>query len=74
VHFGFAAQAVNVGEELALVGPDGAAETVVVREYGSEAEGKNRGAFEAICDNASVLDSGPIIQIVFCGVFADDNG
>jgi len=74
VHLGFAAQAVNVGKELALIGTDGAAKAIVVRENGSKTEGKNGGAFEAIRDNASVFDGCPVIQIVFCGMFADDDG
>src|SRR5579862_7219002 len=74
VHLGFAAQAVNVGEELALIGTDRAAKAIVVRENGSKTEGKDGRAFEAIRDNASVFDGCPVIQIVFGGVFTYDYG
>ena len=43
VHFGFAAEAFDIGEELALVGADGATEGFVIGENGAEAEGKDGG-------------------------------
>ena len=55
VHLGLATQFVDVAEELALVGPDGFAETFVVIEDGTEAERKYGRVFEAISDNASMI-------------------
>jgi hypothetical protein len=74
VHFGFAAEFIDVAEELTLVGPDGFAETFVVVEDGSKAERENSGVFEAVSDDASMIHTGFLIE-GFCGiVFADDNG
>jgi hypothetical protein len=74
VHLGFAAEFIDVAEELALVGPDGFAEAFVVVEDGAEPEGKDGGVFEAVSDDASMIHTGFLIQ-GFCGiVFADDNG
>jgi hypothetical protein len=57
VHLGFAAKFIDIAEELALVGPDGFAETVVVVEYRAESEGKNGGVFEAVGDYSCVIDA-----------------
>jgi hypothetical protein len=74
VHFGFAAQFVDVAEELTLVGPDGFAEAVVVVENGAETEGKYGGMSKAVSDDTSMIHTRFLIQ-GFCGiVFADDNG
>jgi hypothetical protein len=74
VHLGFAAQLVDVTEELTLVGPDGFAEAIVVVEDGAEAEGKHGGMFKAISDDASMIHTRFLVQ-GFCRiVFADYNG
>jgi len=39
VHFGFAAEPLDIGQKVALVGADGAAEGVVVGEGGAESSG-----------------------------------
>ena len=57
VHLGLSTEAVDVGEELALIGTDRAAEGVIIRKNGAEAEGKNGGGLETICDHAGVVDS-----------------
>lgn len=41
VHLGLAAQPFDVGDELALVGADGAPQSVVICEDGAKAEGKD---------------------------------
>ena len=74
VHLGFAAEFIDVAEELTLVGPDGFAKAFVVIEDGAEAERKDGGVFEAVSDDASMIHTGFLIE-GFCGiVFADDNG
>ena len=55
VHFGLAAQTLDVGHEVALVGTDGAAEGVVIVKGGAEAERKNGGLCEAAGDDAGVV-------------------
>ena len=47
VHFGFAAEPLDVGQEVALVGADGTAERVVIFKGGAEPEGQNGGLREA---------------------------
>ncbi len=79
VHFGFAAEALDVGEEVALVGADGAAEAVVIGEGGGEAEGQDGGELEAVGDDAGVVASG-VLGVgghaggVFGGVLRDNDG
>ncbi len=74
VHLGFAAEFIDVSEELTLVRPDGFAEAFVVVEDGTESERKDGGMFEAVSDDASMIHTGFLIE-GFCGiVFADDNG
>jgi hypothetical protein len=41
MHLSLAAKPFHVGKEVTLVGADGAAETIIVREGGIEAEGKD---------------------------------
>jgi hypothetical protein len=74
VHLSFAAEFVDVAEELTLVGPDGFAEAFVVVEDSTKTEGKNGGMLEAVSDDASMIHTGFLIER-FCGiVFADDYG
>jgi hypothetical protein len=74
VHLGFAAEFIDVAEELTLVGPDGFAQAFVVVEYGAEAKRKDGGMFEAVSDDASMIHTRFLIE-GFCGiVFADNNG
>ena len=73
VHLGFAAQFIDVAEELSLVGPDGFAEAFVVVEDGAKAERKNGGVFEAISDDSCVVHTRFLIQTVCRVMFADDN-
>ena len=62
VHLGLAAEPFDVGDEVALVGADGAAQTIVVGEGGVEAEGKHGGEFEAVRDDACVILGGLLIE------------
>ena len=55
MHFGFAAEFIDIAEELSLVGPDGLAEAFVVAENCAESEGKNGGVLEAVSDDASMI-------------------
>ena len=74
MHLGFAAEFVDVSEELTLVGPDGFAEAVVVVEDGAESERKNGRVFEAVSDDSCMIHTRFLIQ-GFCRVmFADNNG
>ncbi len=41
MHLGLAAKAVEISQEIALVGADGAAEGLIILIYGAEAEGEN---------------------------------
>jgi len=72
VHLGLAAQAVEVSEELALVGADGTAKGFVIGEYGAEAEGQHGGHLEAIGDDFTMVDGRLLQQGFFGVVFADD--
>jgi hypothetical protein len=73
VHFGFAAEFIDIAEELSLVGPDGLAEAFVVVEDSAESEGKDCGVFEAICNDSCVVDPGFLIECVCRVMFTDDN-
>ena len=55
VHLRLAAQTLDVGQEVALVGADGAAQGVVIRERGAEPEGQHRGPVEAAGDDAGMV-------------------
>jgi len=74
VHLSFAAEFIDIAEELTLVGPDGFTEAFVVVEDGAESEGKDCGMFEAVSYDAGMIHTGFLIES-FCGiVFADYNG
>ncbi len=74
VHLGLAAKAIEVGEELALVGANGAAKGFVIREDSTEAEGQHGGHLEAVGNDFAVID-GRLLHQGFVGVvFADDDG
>ena len=73
VHLGFAAEFIDIAEELALVGPDGFAKAFVVVEDSAESEGKYGGVLETICDDSCVVDPGFLIECVCRAVFADDD-
>ena len=73
VHFGLAAEFLNIAEELSLVGPDGFAEAFVVVEDGTESEGKDGRVLETICDNSCVVDPGFLIKSICRVMFADDD-
>jgi len=73
VHFGFAAEFIDVAEELALVGPDGLSKAFVVVEDGAESERKNGGVLETICDYSCVVDPGFLIKCICRVMFADDD-
>ena len=76
MHLGLAAEAFDVGQEVALVGADGAAKRIVVGEGGAEAERKDGGVFETICDDTCMISSELAIERchLFVRVFRDDNG
>jgi hypothetical protein len=75
VHLGFAAETLDVGLKVALVGADGAAKGVVVLKGGAEAEGQNGGELEAVCNDAGVVFGSLLIKIcaIFWSVFRDDD-
>lgn len=73
VHFGFAAEFIDIAEELALVGPDGLSEAFVVVEDCAESEGKYGGVLKTICDYSCVVDPGFLIECICRVMFADDN-
>jgi len=76
VHLGFAAETLDVGLEVALVGADGTAQGVVVLKGGAEAEGQYGGEFEAVCDNAGVVFGDLLIKLgaLFGCVLRDNDG
>jgi hypothetical protein len=76
VHLSFAAETLDIGLEMTLIGADGAAQGVVVLKGGAKPEGQDSGEFEAVCDNASVVFGGLLIKLfaVFGGVLGDDDG
>ena len=57
VHLRLAAQLVDIAEELALIGPDGLAQRLVVMEHGAEAEGKDRRVLKTVGDHTRVVDA-----------------
>jgi hypothetical protein len=73
VHLCFAAEFVDVGEKLALIGANGAAEGFVVIEDRAETERKNGGMLEAIGNHAGVIDTGLLAERFRGVVFADDD-
>ena len=74
MHLGLAAEAFDVGDELALVGADRPAEGFIVGEDGSKTERQNGGSFEAVGDDSGVFDAGLLGKVFRGRVFADDNG
>ena len=74
VHLGLAAEAFDVGDELALVGADRPAQGFVVCKDSSKTERQNGGSFEAVGDDTGVLDAGLLGEVLRGRVFADDNG
>jgi len=74
VHLGFAAEALEIGEELALVGADGAAEGLVIGIDGAETEREDGGHFEAVGDDLAVVDCGFLEEGLVGVVFADNYG
>ena len=55
VHFGLAAQTFHIGEKVPLVGPNGAAEAVIVGKGSSKTEGKYGGKLEAFGDDPGMV-------------------
>jgi hypothetical protein len=55
VHFSLAAETLHIGKEVALVGADRAAQSVVVLKGGAEPERKDGGTVEATGDHASMI-------------------
>src|SRR5580658_52046 len=60
VHLRLATETLNIGQEMTLVGADGAAQGVVVLKRGAEAEGKNSGTVKAAGDHAGVIAGGEL--------------
>ena len=61
VHLGLAAQLVDVRQKLALVGPDGLAQALVVVENRPKAERQHRGMLEAVRDHPGMIHAGFLI-------------
>ena len=74
VHFGLAAQFLNVGKELALIGADGLAQAFIVVKDSTETEGQYRGMLEAVSDDPGVIDARLLCECFLLVVLADDNG
>jgi len=74
VHFCFSMETLEVALELALIGANGLAKTLVILEYGAKTEGKYGGMFETISDHPGVVDSGFLIERFGWIVLTDDNG
>jgi hypothetical protein len=74
VHFGLAAKLVNIAQELALIGANGFAESLVVRKDGAEAEGKDGGVLETIGDDACVIDTRLLVKRFLRIMFTDNDG
>lgn len=62
VHLRFAAELVDVPEELSLIGADGFAKGLVVVKDGAETEGKNRGMTITVRNNAGVVHAGFLVK------------
>lgn len=71
VHFGFAAQFLDVGKELALVRANGLSQVFVVIEDRAEAEGQNRAMLETVGDDPGVVDTCLLIQCLLGIMLAD---
>ena len=74
VHFGLAAQLLEVPHELALVRPDRLAQALIVVENRAEPEGQHGGMLKAVGDHAGMIHACFLIQIVGGCVLADDDG
>jgi len=78
VHLGLAAQTLDIGKKMPLIGAHRAAQTVVVGKRGGKAKGQDGREFEAIGDDAGVIScrllgiSGDACGID-CGVLGDDD-
>jgi len=64
MHLGLAAQTLDVGLKVSLIGANGTAKRVVVLEGGAEPEGKNCGKFETVRDYAGMVFGGLLIEPV----------
>jgi hypothetical protein len=73
VHFGLAAQLVDVSEKLSLVGSNGFAKRFIVAEDGSKAERKDGGMLKAIGNHAGMIDAGFLVEGLLWIVLADDD-
>jgi len=74
VHFGLAAQLVDIAQKLALVGADGFSQTLIVVEDRSKPERQHRGVLETIGDYPGVVHARFLIEIFRWVMFADDDG
>ena len=76
MHLSFTAETLDIGLEMTLIGADRAPQGVVVLKSGAEPERQDRGEFEAVCDNASVVFGGLLIKLftIFGGMLGDDDG
>jgi len=80
VHLSLATETLDVGQEVTLVGTDGAAQRVVVLKGGPEAEWKNSGTVKAAGDDAGVVTGGGLsfrsdqAASILVEVLGDDNG
>ena len=73
VHLRFAAEFVNIAEELPLVGADGFAKAFVVVKDGSEAEGKDGGMAVTVRDDPRVIHAGFLVEGPLRIVLAHDH-
>jgi len=76
MHLGLAVETLEVGDEMAMVGADGAAQGVVILKGGMKAEGKHGARLEARGDDAGVVLLALLVEagIVFCIVLRDEDG
>ena len=74
VHLGFAAQLVDIGEKLPLVGANRLAQRFVVVEYSPEAEGQDGGVLKTVGDDPGMIHTGLVVQIFSRIVLGNNHG
>ena len=76
VHLGLAAETLDIGLEVTLVGSDGAAKRIVILKGGAKTKGQDGGKFETVRDDAGMVFCSLLIEpfMVFAAVLGDDDG
>ena len=80
VHLRLAAETFYIGQEVALIGADRAAQSVVVLKAGAEPERKDSGTVKAARDHAGVITGGGLgfkagqASGILLEMFGDDDG